>query len=185
MGGRPLGERVVQAVAQADRIVVVGPPCPGATVVTREDPPGGGPVAGIAAGLTHVRAGHVVVLAVDLPFVTAAAVAALLDELAAVPTSGGVVPVDTAGREQLLCSAWRPDALRRALDGLASAHGASVRALAAAVPGVLRVHLPGDPPPWFDCDTREELAAAQRWARMTGDERPRGVDRQRHPPAAD
>lgn len=183
VGGRSLGERVGQAVGKADRIVVVGSPCPGATIVIREDPPGGGPVAAIAAGLRHVRAGRVVVLAVDLPFVTAATVAALLDELTAACGAAGVVPVDGTGRDQLLCSAWRTGALRGALDGLGPHHGASVRALAAAVADVHRIQLTGEPPPWFDCDTAEDLDAARRWARMAGDERTRGLDRQGHPPA--
>lgn len=165
-----MGERVTAAVSAGERIVVVGQPCPGATVVIQEDPPGSGPVAAIAAGIDHVRSPHVVLLAVDLPFITAATVAALLDELQAAPGAAAVVPVDGDGRDQLLCSIWRTDELRRALDVLGSPEGASVRAVVAAAGDVRRVQLGGDPPPWSDCDTPEELVEARRWAREVENE---------------
>ena len=52
--GRPMLERVLDAVADADVTVVVGPqtlPLPGGVVRVSEEPPGGGPVAATAAGL--------------------------------------------------------------------------------------------------------------------------------------
>ena len=53
-----------------------------------EDPPGGGPAAGLLAGLllSHPATGLVVVLAVDMPYVGPATVARLLD---AVDRDGG------------------------------------------------------------------------------------------------
>ncbi|MEU0572553.1 NTP transferase domain-containing protein, partial [Nonomuraea sp. NPDC005983] len=52
VGGRTIAERVVSAVPDAARVVVVGPEraLPG-VVFTREDPPGGGPVPALRAGL--------------------------------------------------------------------------------------------------------------------------------------
>uniref|UniRef100_UPI00055F84E1 molybdenum cofactor guanylyltransferase n=1 Tax=Kitasatospora sp. MBT63 TaxID=1444768 RepID=UPI00055F84E1 len=69
VGGRSLLDRVVAACEGADRIVVVGPQRATAGVRwAREEPPGGGPVAAVAAGLAQVTADRVLLLAADLPF---------------------------------------------------------------------------------------------------------------------
>ena len=51
-------------------VVVVGPPrdCGRAVTWTREDPPGGGPLAGVAAGVDVVQTEIVAVVAGDMPF---------------------------------------------------------------------------------------------------------------------
>ncbi|GAA3162009.1 NTP transferase domain-containing protein [Nonomuraea roseoviolacea] len=84
VGGRTLLERVAGAVSGAGRVVVVGPvrDVPG-VVFTREDPPGGGPVPALRAGLREVTAPRVVLLAADLPFLAPSHVAALLAALSA------------------------------------------------------------------------------------------------------
>jgi molybdopterin-guanine dinucleotide biosynthesis protein A len=80
--GRSLLDRALTAVAAAAEVVVVGPEV--ATLrparFTREDPPGGGPLAGLAAGVAALSGDHerVVALAVDMPHVSAATVARLL-----------------------------------------------------------------------------------------------------------
>ncbi|MCZ9338082.1 NTP transferase domain-containing protein, partial [Streptomyces sp. TRM76130] len=76
VGGRALLDRVLSACAGASATVVVAGPRPTArpVVFAREDPPGGGPVAALAAGLAHTTADHVVVLSADLPFLHASAV---------------------------------------------------------------------------------------------------------------
>ncbi|WP_433536262.1 molybdenum cofactor guanylyltransferase [Micromonospora sp. CA-249363] len=82
----------------------------------------------------------------------------------------GVCFVDADGRRQSLCGVWRVDALRTALAGLAadrggSLAGASVRALTARLV-VREVPWAGDgPPPWFDCDTDEDVRRAEEWVR--------------------
>ncbi|MER6005521.1 NTP transferase domain-containing protein [Nonomuraea angiospora] len=80
VGGRSLVEHVVTAVAGARTTIVVGPerPIPG-VVFVREDPPRSGPVPALAAGLNGVTAPWVVLLAGDLPFITAPHVTALLN----------------------------------------------------------------------------------------------------------
>lgn len=170
VGGVSMVARVVDAVAAAgaERIVVVGPDpgIPGVAAVTREDPPGSGPVAAIGAALPHLGSDQVAVLATDLPFVTAAAVTALRTALAADPSAAAALAVDADGRDQLLLAVWRTAALRSSLAGLGPLAGLPVRALAAAAPGpVLRVAdlgpSTGPAPPWFDCDTPTDLARAR------------------------
>src|ERR1044071_3785091 len=71
--GEPILARVLRALHDADRIVVVGPgelrsAMPGHAILTREDPPGGGPVRGLAAGWALCGgAGEVAIVAADLP----------------------------------------------------------------------------------------------------------------------
>ncbi|WP_431943617.1 NTP transferase domain-containing protein [Micromonospora marina] len=91
VGGRSMLHRVLGAVADADQRIVVGSsgPVPEGVRTTREEPPGGGPVAATAAGLALLDPGTttVAVLAADLPLLTTAAVAGLRRALAA-PTAG-------------------------------------------------------------------------------------------------
>ncbi|WP_203699061.1 molybdenum cofactor guanylyltransferase [Catellatospora coxensis] len=160
VGGVPMLRRVLGAVAEAQALVVVGPPelaaeLPPAAVLTREDPPGGGPVAAIAAGAARLPAGtdRVLVVAADLPFLTRDAVAALL----AVDVDV-VMFTDADGRRQHLCAAWRLGTLHAELP--ANPHGAPMRALLADV-DVVELPWAGEgPPPWYDCDTPDELRAA-------------------------
>lgn len=134
VGGRPLLDRALDAVAGARRRVVVGPDelaRPG-VVTTLEDPPLGGPVAGIEAGLAHLAdADVVVVLACDVPR-AGLAVPALV-AAAQVPGVDGARLVDDEGSPQHLVAAYRIGALRRALaalhDETVGVRGASVRRL--------------------------------------------------------
>nr|WP_309227093.1 NTP transferase domain-containing protein [Micromonospora thermarum] len=172
VGGRPMRDRVLAAVADAAPRILVGPAAgvPGGVLVTREEPSGGGPVAATAAGLALLPGDATVValLAADLPLLTRAAVGDLLHHLDS--GSDGVCFVDEAGRRQTLCGVWRVAALRGAVDRLA---GASTRALAGAslrslLYGLTVHEVPwrGDgPPPWFDCDTDEDVRRAEEWAR--------------------
>ncbi len=100
--GRLLLDLALEAVAGATEIVVVGPTVPTRREVTftREDPAGGGPLAGLSAGVAAVSgaASTVVVLAVDMPDVTAGTVARLLD---AARGGAGAWLVDGDGRRQL------------------------------------------------------------------------------------
>lgn len=141
LAGRTLLDHALEAARGARNVVVVGPPGlarPGVTVV-REDPPSGGPVAGIAAGLAELDAGHapgaaagddvpVVVLACDVP----RAALAVPDLLAALGAGvDGAHLVDADGRPQLV-AVYRRAALRHALDTLVvegGVHGVAVRRL--------------------------------------------------------
>ncbi|HEX9356008.1 MAG TPA: NTP transferase domain-containing protein [Streptosporangiaceae bacterium] len=183
VGGQTLLGSVVSAVtsAGAARVVVVGPErpaVPGAgaqgglpLTYTREEPPGRGPVAALRCGLAEVSAPALVLAAADLPFLRPAHVARLLAALAgpagAGPARAGAVALDAAGRPQWLLSAWASALLRGVLDGYA---GSSLRGLLAPLDPVL---LPdetaaGQPPPWLDCDTAEDLRLARDWAARAG-----------------
>ncbi len=106
--GRSLLEIALDTVAGAAEVVVVGPGTSTTRPVsfTRESPPGGGPLAGIAAGVAALGGAHdlVVVLAVDMPHVTRATVSRLV---AAVGDGDAAWLVDASGRRQL-AAAVRP-----------------------------------------------------------------------------
>lgn len=160
VGGRSMLATVLAAVDGASPVVVVGPPqpVPDGVVLVREEPPGGGPVPALAAGLAAVGDAEVVaVLAADLPFLTPDLVHALRGRLA----GDGVLVVDETGRDQLLLGVWRTAALREAT-GSARAH-APLRGVLAplAVQRYRPEAPPGSPAPWTDCDTPAELARAR------------------------
>lgn len=159
VGGRTMLAAVLAAVADADRRVVVGPPqpLPDDVVRVREEPPGGGPVAALRAGLPEVPTDVVAVLAGDLPFLTGD----LVTQLRAGLCADGILVVDESGRDQLLLGIWRTAALRAAVADTAGPTSMrrvlaplDVRRLRPAVP-------PGLPPPWMDCDTPADLIHAR------------------------
>ena len=102
-GGRPLVRIAVEAaLAHCRTVTVVGPPLmsvPPARLV-REDPPFGGPVAGLAAAMSADAAEWTLVLAADLPY-AADAVTALLG---APRRDDGICARDAGGRVQWLQS---------------------------------------------------------------------------------
>ncbi|MEH1164962.1 NTP transferase domain-containing protein [Micromonospora sp. CPCC 205539] len=175
VGGRPMRDRVLAAVADAAPRVLVGPTdaVPPGVRLTREDPAGGGPVAAAAAGLALLDPGTTLValLAADLPLLTRAAIGELLTHLVDEERpADGACFVDANGRRQSLCGVWRVAALRSGLARLTAERGGSlarapVRALLADLV-VREVPWSGDgPPPWFDCDTDEDVRRAEEWAR--------------------
>lgn len=101
--GRTLLEHALAAAAGAVEVVVVGDPVPTSRPATfvREDPPLGGPVAGLLAGrraLSRTPPG-LLVLAVDMPRVTVDTVARLLTAAAG---RDGAVLCDDSRRRQLV-----------------------------------------------------------------------------------
>jgi len=135
LAGSTLLDRALDATHDAARTVVVGPaPAlrPGRDVLAaREDPPFGGPVAGLDAGLRALDAAPgrdapalVLVLAVDVP--RASKAVPLLRAAVAGPgrAADGAYLV-RAGRAQWLVGLYRHAVLRRALDHLAGPAGAA------------------------------------------------------------
>ncbi len=134
LNGRPLLDWLLDSIPEASDCVLVGPAPTGTTrhlTLTREEPPGGGPLAGIAAGLVHVHTPIVVVVAVDMPL-AGPLLAHLVTRLQAASEGvDAVLPVDGAGRVQPLAGAYRTVALRSALERVGSPEGRAVRDLVA------------------------------------------------------
>jgi len=176
ISGRSLLATVASAAigAGARRVVIVGPPRPDliAEVVdggadriefTSEQPPGAGPVPALRAGLELVTQPRLVLLAADLPFLRDAHVRALV--AAADGPAGGAILVDGQGHPQWLVSCWRTESLRSALDGY---QGSSLGGLLGPLrPAEVAIGADGgQPPPWLDLDTREDVAEALALARQ-------------------
>ncbi|WP_432943814.1 molybdenum cofactor guanylyltransferase [Kribbella sp. CA-253562] len=111
--GVSLLDRVLEATISARSAVVVGPRRATNRAVswTHEDPPAGGPVAGIAAGLAFGTAPVVVLVSCDLPWLTTADVTSLVDGIG---KYDGYGLRDLEGREQPLAAAYRREALTAA-----------------------------------------------------------------------
>jgi molybdopterin-guanine dinucleotide biosynthesis protein A len=162
VGGRSMLVSVLTAVADAQPRVVVGPPqdVPPDVVLVREEPPRGGPVAALKAGLAQVPTDVVAVLAGDLPFLTAGLVRSLRERL----TGDGVLVVDDTGQDQLLLGVWRTAVLRAAVAGVSGPTSMRKVLSPLAVRRYRPLVQPGLPPPWTDCDTPAELARARQAA---------------------
>jgi molybdopterin-guanine dinucleotide biosynthesis protein A len=167
VGGVPMLTRVLSAVADATPRVVVGPSrlaalLPADATLTMEDPPGGGPVAALAAGLALLADPApelVALLAADLPFLTDSAVELLRRSVGA----SGAVLVDGTDRPQWLCGVWRRDALVARLAEIGEPAGQSLRgALGPLAPTLVRPE--SAPPAYFDCDTEQDLLRAEEWS---------------------
>lgn len=162
--GATLLERAVGTVGEADRVIVVGPrrdlPLAGPVIWIEEEPPRGGPVAALAAGLTRAAAELVAVLAVDHPLVTRDDVARLV----ASTRADGAIAVDRNGRPQPLLAVYRKTALAAALGRLPATQGASLGEVTTAL-ALAEVDL-GDAAD--DCDTWDALEAAGSKARRQG-----------------
>ncbi len=110
VGGRALLDRVLAACADAGTTVVVAGRRPTARPVTwaREDPPGGGPVAALDAGLRHTGAEHVA-RALRRPAVprTGDGTRGCSTRLRSRAAREGALLTDTDGRDQPLVAAYR------------------------------------------------------------------------------
>jgi molybdopterin-guanine dinucleotide biosynthesis protein A len=157
VGGRSLLARAVAAVADAEQVVVVGPerPLDREVTWTREDPPGTGPLAALAAGLAALGpADEVAVLAADLPGVTEHTVRRLR---AALGDRAGAVLTDADGHRQWLLGVWRRDALQAVLPE--NPANQSLRRTLGTLP---IVEVPAEPGEAADVDTPDDLAAFDR-----------------------
>ncbi|MFF7637128.1 molybdenum cofactor guanylyltransferase [Kitasatospora sp. NPDC008050] len=176
VGGRSLLDRVLDACAAADTTVVVGPESPRPEEPadpaaprgprwTREQPPGGGPVAAVAAALVEpaLRSPVVLLLAADLPFLDARTVRALVAAVArdGAPHPQAAMLVDADGRDQPLAAAYRAAPLRATLAALGDPVGRPLRRL---VGGLRTVRLADPDGVSQDCDTWEDLERARRRA---------------------
>ncbi len=161
VGQVPLVRRVLDALVECRRVVVVGPhrsDMDRRVLQVREEPAGSGPVAAIDAGLAALGpdvADVVVVLAADIPFIEPSTIDALV---AAARDSPAAFVVDDTRRTQYLLSAWRTRALVDAVARLDSVQNASLRSLVPTDHALLEIAGVGD------CDTVDDLHQARRRA---------------------
>lgn len=157
VGGERLLDIVLRATTGASTTVVVGDVAvPPGVLLTREEPAGTGPAAGVLAGLDAVAspAGWTLVLACDLPGAPDA-VATLRRALASAPEEAdGLALRDEGGELQHLLAFYRTEALRRAFDAWGDPANRSVRGVMANL-----ALLPVDPDGASveDLDTPEQL----------------------------
>lgn len=156
VGSRSLLEHAICAAAGAGQTIVVGPqrPVPWQVRWTREEPAGAGPAAAAAAGLAFVDAELVVLLAGDLPFITADVVT---DLASAAESNRGALVLDATGYPQWLLSAWRTEDLRKAMAETPLV-GAALRSVLGSLP---YTSLAVDPWVATDCDTPADLEVAR------------------------
>ncbi len=157
-------ENAVQAVKNADPIVVVAPKdtfeCafdgkpPGNVVRTLEDPPFGGPVAGIVAGLRAIQSGNikrVAIVACDVPGAPEAIRRLGGQEMGV----DGIVAEDHDGYAQYLLGIYSIVFLRGVCENVGSGHERSVRSFLGG--GRLR-HEPLSDFLTKDIDTPDDMA---------------------------
>lgn len=160
LGGMTLLERTLAGVPDDVDVVVAGDQVPLSRAVTfvREEPAGGGPVAGVDAALAAVHAPAVVILATDLPLLGTLPVRLATELWGAGREVDAVIVVDRAGRLQQLCAAYRTDALRAAIAAGGVASGASMRSVVDRLE--LRTTMVSSAAA-SDVDTPADLAAVQ------------------------
>ena len=151
VGGATMLEHALAACAACDEVVVVGPEVPTGRPVTftRESPAGGGPVAGLVAGRAALSAEPdlLLVLAVDMPRLTAGTVSRLVEGAAG--HDGAFL---AAGGHRQLAGVLRPGAVD--WPPPEEAHGRSVRRFLAP----LRLaDVPARGAEGVDVDTWEDL----------------------------
>lgn len=166
IGGRSLLRRALEAVSTARGVVVVGEvTVPAGVRRVVEEPPGGGPVAGIEAGLAALD-GHpaawVLVLAVDQPGAQSAIATVLAALEDAEDDIDAIAPDGSGYGPQWLLAAYRRKRLEAALRSLPQTRGASMKAL---VDGLTFATLTGAGQHLGDVDTWDDAAE---WERRLG-----------------
>ncbi|MHB8186632.1 MAG: molybdenum cofactor guanylyltransferase [Dermatophilaceae bacterium] len=157
LGATTVLDRLLNTLPSCWDVVCVGEERPTNRAVTwcRESPPGGGPVAGIAAGLLAVDSPVCVVVGGDMPFAATTLTLCYLT-LQASPTDDGVLGVSPDGRTQPLLAAYRTAALRRAMP--AAGRGARLMPLLDAME---LGKVPCEAEAALDVDTPEALEQAR------------------------
>jgi molybdopterin-guanine dinucleotide biosynthesis protein A len=125
-----------------------------------EEPPLGGPVAGIARGLREVDTEYVAIAAVDMPYG-----AALFTQLLEAIKNDAALPIDVDGFKQPLCGIYRRTALLSAIEKLGNPQGQSMRALCELL---VIDEVQVDAHALIDVDTPEDLISAHSSPRLTG-----------------
>ena len=159
--GSRLLDTVVDAVRDARQTVVVGDTAVrDGVVLTREDPPGTGPAAGLGAGLAAIECPSpwTMVLCVDLPDATRVA-ARLSDAARATEDRFDGAVIVAEDRTQWLMGCYRTSALRGAVERFGPLEHAPLRWVLS--PLMLQSVAPGDARP-VDLDSPADLNAWER-----------------------
>jgi len=158
LGGSTPLEMVLTSLPADIAVIIVGPTTPTSRPVAfcREDPPGSGPAAAIAAAMPLVSTTAVGVIAVDMPW-AAPVLGSAVKALGTHPDADVLLPLDADGRRQLLCSAWRTAALRESVAAAGDLLGRPVHHLLAGL-DVCELDLPRTHTEHLsDIDTPEDL----------------------------
>lgn len=163
--GVSLLESSIAATKSAADVVVVGVEVPTTRTVTwcREEPAGGGPAAGLLAGIDALSVEPpdlVCVLAVDMPGVRSSTFDRLVAALSQRGDADAAVLLDVTGRQQMLAGVYRYPALAAARPSdRGREHGLAMRELI----GPLRViGIPAIAAEAQDVDTWEDVTAFRR-----------------------
>ena len=151
--GSTLLDHLLASLPQSWTVIVVGAPRPTTRRVewAREDPAGGGPLAGVAAGVARVRTEVVAVAAGDMPY-AGPALAELVAALRSQPPDvAAVVATDDGGVANPLLAAYRTASVAEAIP--TPAHGHPAKLLLRLPHTALAVHGVAA----RDVDTRKDL----------------------------
>jgi molybdopterin-guanine dinucleotide biosynthesis protein A len=118
----------------------------------------------VQAGLAVVPddCDRVAILGGDLPFLSAEALDMLLQHASGAGPQSGALFCDNAGRRQWLCGLWPTDLVRA--NAAEVEPGSPARLLFDGIEVETITWEHASPPPWFDCDTPEDLDQARTWA---------------------
>jgi len=159
--GTTLIDFLIAAIPTDIPIVIVGPNRDNfspAIQVIQEDPPGGGPAAGVAAGLPLVGSEYVAVLATDMPF-SSDLVRLLLRNLS--DEVDGVIVVDEEGFQQPFSGIYRTSTLAGVLGKIQPLTNRSMRSILTEL-NLIEVRLKADKSHLLlDIDTQMDLIKAQ------------------------
>lgn len=170
VGGATILERMLAGTEEAAARVVVGTrpadatPLPEGVLQVLENPPGSGPARAAQTGLASVPddCERVAILGGDLPFLYSDAVRLLNERAHAAGPKSGAVFCDFAGRRQWLCGLWPTAQVRQ--NAARIEPGSPARLLFTGIEVESVTWEDPSPPPWFDCDTPEDLDQARAWA---------------------
>lgn len=159
LGGTSVLDALLTSLPADWAVICVGPERPTSrtgVVWAREDPPGGGPTAGVAAAVAAVGHGVTVLLGGDMPYAAPAAQRLAAHLVSSPITTEAIVGVDAHGHVQPLLAAYRTPALRAVLPR--DPAGTPLKRLLDGL------HLVVDPVPAqasLDIDTPEDLETAR------------------------
>lgn len=169
VAGRTMLEHVLDAVRGSRQVVVVAPPRVDAHghLRVQEEPPLGGPAAGLAAGVAALDdpASLVLVLACDQPM-AAAVIGDLLTAAVDHPDADGAVLLAADGHRQPLLAVYRTAALQAAVARVAAGTGLDGASMRSLVADLALVDVPDVHGAAQDGDTWQDVEALS--ARMGG-----------------